>query len=114
LQDPSITKLYRGKGCDLCNGSGYLGRTLVYEVLSIDKELSRLINEETELSAITDKAKNSGFVDIFDVTAAKVKEGSTTAEEAIRVLGHIRYDHSRPRKAQAGRSVESSPIRRVS
>jgi type II secretory ATPase GspE/PulE/Tfp pilus assembly ATPase PilB-like protein len=114
LQDPSITKLYRGKGCDLCNGSGYLGRTLVYEVLSIDKGLSRLINEETELSAITDRAKASGFVDMFAVTVVKVKEGITTAEEAVRVLGHIRYDHSRPRKAQAGRSAESGAIRRVS
>lgn len=114
LQDPSITKLYRGRGCDLCNGSGYLGRTLVYEVLSIDKELSRLINEEVELSVITDKAKARGFVEMFSVTVAKVKEGITTAEEAVRTLGHVRCGPSRESEARADRSAESGAIRRVS
>lgn len=114
LQDPSITKLYRGRGCDLCNGSGYLGRTLVYEVLSIDKELSRLINEEVELSVITDKAKARGFVEMFSVTVAKVKEGITTAEEAVRTLGHVRCGPSREGEARADRSAESGAIRRVS
>jgi len=114
LQDPSITELYRGRGCDLCNGSGYLGRTLVYEVLSIDKELSRLINEEVELSVITDKAKARGFVEMFSVTAAKVKEGITTTAEAVRTLGHVRYGHSRQGEAQAARSADSGAIRRVS
>ncbi len=114
LQDPSITKLYKGRGCELCNGAGYLGRTLVYEILSIDKELSRLINEEVELSVITDKAKASGFVDMFEVAVAKVKEGITTAEEAARVLGHIRYGRSRVRQSHVDRSAESGAIRRVS
>jgi len=114
LQDPSITKLYKGRGCELCNGAGYLGRTLVYEILSIDKELSRLINGEVELSVITDRAKASGFVDMFEVTVAKVKEGITTAEEAARVLGHIRYGRSRVRQSHVDRSAESGAIRRVS
>ena len=35
-------------------------------------------------------ARNAGFVDIFDVTVRKVKEGITSTEEAVRVLGHIR------------------------
>ncbi|MCD6296522.1 MAG: Flp pilus assembly complex ATPase component TadA [Deltaproteobacteria bacterium] len=90
LKDPSITELYRGKGCEVCNGSGYLGRTLVYELLSVDKELSRLIDQESDMSVISEKARESGFVDIFDVTVAKVKQGTTTAEEAVRVMGHIR------------------------
>ena len=114
LHDPSITKLYKGRGCELCNGAGYLGRTLVYEILAIDKELARLINEEVELSVITDKAKASGFVDMFEVTVAKVKEGITTAEEAARVLGHVRYDHAGGRKSHEDRSAESGAIRRVS
>jgi len=114
LQDPSITELYKGRGCELCNGTGYLGRTLVYEILPIDKELSRLINEEVELSIITDRAKASGFVDMFDVTVKKVKEGITTAEEAARVLGYIRYGRSRVRQSHVARSAESGAIRRVS
>jgi len=91
LKDPSIRKLYRGRGCEVCNGSGYFGRTLVYELLVVDKELSRLIDQEAELNIISKKAKEKGFVDIFAVTVAKVKQGITTAEEAVRVLGHVRY-----------------------
>ena len=91
LKDKSINELYKGKGCELCNESGYFGRTLVYECLSVDKELSRLIDSQAELRVISDKARENGFVDIFATTVAKVKEGITTTEEAVRVLGHIRY-----------------------
>ncbi len=90
LKDPSITTLYRGKGCEVCNGSGYFGRTLVYELLPIDKELSLLINREVELDQITERAKEKGFVDIFDITVAKVKQGITTVEDAVRTMGHLR------------------------
>ena len=90
LKDPSIKTLYRGKGCEICNGSGYFGRTLVYELLPIDKELSLLINREVELDQITERAKEKGFVDIFDITVAKVKQGITTVEDAVRTMGHLR------------------------
>jgi type II secretory ATPase GspE/PulE/Tfp pilus assembly ATPase PilB-like protein len=91
LKDPAITELYRGTGCDLCNGSGYFGRTLVYECLAVDRELSRLVDSQAELNVIMDKAKDNGFVDIFATTVTKVKEGVTTSEEAARVLGNVRY-----------------------
>ncbi|MDY6878698.1 MAG: GspE/PulE family protein [Desulfatiglans sp.] len=90
LKDSSPYELYRGKGCAVCNGSGYFGRTLVYELLTVDKDLSRLIDQEAELGMILEKASQNGFVNMFDVTVQKVKEGITSAEEAIRVLGNIR------------------------
>ena len=96
LRDPSITTLYRGKGCEICNGSGYFGRTLVYELLTIDKELSLLIDKEVELGRITEKAKEKGFVDIFDITVAKIKQGITTVEDAVRIMGHLRQTQSTP------------------
>lgn len=96
LRDPSITTLYRGKGCEICNGSGYFGRTLVYELLAIDKELSLLIDKEVELGRITEKAKEKGFVDIFDITVAKIKQGITTVEDAVRIMGHLRQTESKP------------------
>jgi type II secretory ATPase GspE/PulE/Tfp pilus assembly ATPase PilB-like protein len=114
LRDLSIDKLYRGRGCDVCNGSGYFGRTLVYELLSVDKELSQLIAQEAELNVITEKAKNKGFVDIFDVTVAKVKQGITAAEEAMRVLGHLRYSGPEAPQADVNRTTAGRPVRRVS
>ena len=91
LKDPAIETLYRGRGCEVCNGSGYFGRTLVYELLAIDKALSLLIDREVELKVITDTAREvNGFRDIFEITVEKVKQGITTTEEAVRVLGHLR------------------------
>ncbi len=90
LKDASIMNLYKGEGCEICNKSGYFGRTLVYELMSVDRVLAIMIEQETTLNRITEAARQGSFVDIFDVTAEKVKQGITTSEEAIRVLGHIR------------------------
>ena len=82
--------LYRGKGCELCNGTGYFGRTLVYEVLTVDKELTTLIDQKAEINDVINMAVKNGFKDIFEVTITKVKQGITSVEEAIRVLGNVR------------------------
>ncbi len=92
LRDQEVEQLFRGRGCEVCNGSGYFGRTLVYEILVVDSEIAKLIGQEADLSLVAKRAKHSGFVDIFQVTAAKVKKGITTTEEAMRVLGHIRQE----------------------
>jgi general secretion pathway protein E/type IV pilus assembly protein PilB len=94
----SVKELFRGAGCELCNGSGYFGRTLVYEVLSIDDELSRMIAQDAQVSHIADMAKEKGFMDIFSVTAEKVKQGITTTEEAVRVLGRTKREDFRLEK----------------
>lgn len=90
LRDSELDLLYRGKGCEVCGGSGYLGRTLVYELLTIDNELSRMIDKNVDMSEFAQKAEENNFVDIFDVSVRKVKEGVTTTAEVVRVLGNIR------------------------
>jgi len=90
LKSPHVDTLYRGQGCDLCNGSGYFGRTLVYEILTVDKELALLIDQKSEIHDIRIKAKEKGFRDIFEITVIKVIQGITSVEEAKRVLGDLR------------------------
>ncbi|MCP4714361.1 MAG: Flp pilus assembly complex ATPase component [Deltaproteobacteria bacterium] len=90
LRDPSITELFKGRGCDLCGGTGYQGRTLVYELFLVNDEIATMIDTNADMSLIARKARETGSVDIFDVTLAKVKQGITTTEEAMRVLGHTR------------------------
>jgi type II secretory ATPase GspE/PulE/Tfp pilus assembly ATPase PilB-like protein len=92
LQADDLEKLYRGKGCEVCGGSGYFGRTLVYELLAVDQKLSRYIDQDVEMSTIEKVAAQNGYVHIFDVTARKVKEGVTTVHEAVRVLGNVRQN----------------------
>jgi type II secretory ATPase GspE/PulE/Tfp pilus assembly ATPase PilB-like protein len=90
LKQPDIKELFKGEGCEICGGTGYFGRTLVYELLTIDQQLAGLIGQDADMHLIKEKYKNNGFVDIFAITAAKVTQGITTAEEAGRVLGQIR------------------------
>ena len=90
LQEDPLKHLYRGQGCEVCNGSGYFGRTLVYELLTVDAKLGELIDQDAEASLLKETAAHNGFVDIFDVTKRKVMAGITTVEEAVRVLGNIR------------------------
>ncbi|MEA3296974.1 MAG: ATPase, T2SS/T4P/T4SS family [candidate division Zixibacteria bacterium] len=90
LQDADITTLYRGTTCDFCAGTGYHGRTLVYEVLKIDKVLASMIDNDEPLDVITTYAMEHGFNSIFNVCRKKVVEGVTTVAEAKRVIGKMR------------------------
>ncbi len=90
LQDNDLEKLYRGKGCKDCSGSGYLGRTLIYEILTVDKSLSLMIEQEVDMGTMVKKVKGNNFIDIFQVMEQKVKKGITTTKEAIRILGRVR------------------------
>ncbi len=90
LDDPGINTLYRGASCDFCAGTGYHGRTLIYEILRVDQKLAALIDDNATLDTITEYAIGHGFTNIFDVCREKVREGVTTVEEAERVLGKMR------------------------
>jgi general secretion pathway protein E/type IV pilus assembly protein PilB len=90
LKDEGIKTLYKGRGCDVCEQSGYFGQTLVYELLTVDQKLARMVDLDAQMSQIQAHAAANGFVDIFDITTRKVKLGITTTEEAVRVLGNIR------------------------
>ncbi|MCP4230821.1 MAG: Flp pilus assembly complex ATPase component, partial [bacterium] len=79
FNDPGLDKLYKGKGCEVCGETGYFGRTLIYEIFKVNKELSRLIEKEADLSVLAAKAAQNGYVDIFDITAKKVKMGVTAS-----------------------------------
>jgi general secretion pathway protein E/type IV pilus assembly protein PilB len=90
LKDPDIDILYRGKSCESCAGTGYLGRTLVYEILKVDQDMAMLIDNNKPLDVITNYAREQGFISIFNICIRKVKEGITTVEECKRVLGKMR------------------------
>jgi type II secretory ATPase GspE/PulE/Tfp pilus assembly ATPase PilB-like protein len=78
------THVWRGQGCDQCRKSGYKGRTAVYEVLQIDKELAELISTGASIDQIEERAKVKGFKTMLDDGRQKVLEGITTPEEIIR------------------------------
>jgi type II secretory ATPase GspE/PulE/Tfp pilus assembly ATPase PilB-like protein len=71
--------------CPLCQGSGYVGRTGVFELLVIDKELKGLIAKGTPLPAIKPEARKKGMLYLQEVALRKVYEGLTSINEVLRI-----------------------------
>ncbi len=79
----SGTKVYRGKGCNECEGIGYKGRTGIYEVLSINKSLRSLLLNNVNTEVLRDEAIKSGMTTLRQDAVQKVLSGITTIEELI-------------------------------
>lgn len=77
--------VYHGKGCPLCNGTGYRGRVGIFEVMEIDEDIRQLIMKRSNADEIKSKAIEKGMSSIIDDGMAKVMEGITTLEEVLRV-----------------------------
>jgi type II secretory ATPase GspE/PulE/Tfp pilus assembly ATPase PilB-like protein len=77
--------LYRSKGCSKCDGSGYLGRMGIYEVLEVDDEIGRLIIEHASSEEIQRMAIDNGMITMQQDGFLKCLEGITTVEEVLRV-----------------------------
>ncbi|MEO5333476.1 MAG: GspE/PulE family protein, partial [Magnetococcus sp. YQC-5] len=88
LQDPEITTLWRGRGCEDCHNSGYMGRTLIYEILRSNRELAGMIGRDVDVDTMEEAAIKTGYRNIFHTAVRKVKQGHTTVKEIVRVLGH--------------------------
>jgi type II secretion system protein E len=78
-------ELYRGRGCEHCLGTGYLGRTAIYEILKVSKEVRKLILEGKDSDEIKDFAVKRGMKTLKMDGAQKVLNGITTVEEVLRV-----------------------------
>ena len=87
IQDavPEGTKFYKGKGCKECGGTGYMGREMICEVLSISEEISTLIAKGASKDVILEQAKKEGFVNIFQNGLDKAIAGVTSIEEVLKV-----------------------------
>jgi general secretion pathway protein E len=80
----SGTVIYEAKGCPECNGTGYKGRIGVFEAVRVDDTIRRLINAGGDEAVIA----NHAFRDAPNLGAAAralVRDGVTTAEEAVRI-----------------------------
>jgi len=76
-------KVYHGKGCDICNGSGYKGRVAIYEVLKMTPDLRELILKHASSDEIKKQAIKDGMKTLRMCALTKVAQGLTTLEEAV-------------------------------
>jgi len=80
------TKLYRAKGCSLCNNTGYKGRIGVHELLILTDNLKPMIDRRASSDEIRNQAIKDGMITLFEDGAEKVHQGITSLEELLRVV----------------------------
>jgi len=81
-------KLYRGRGCDRCNNTGYTGRTAIIEAMSITDEIRKLIIARSSAMEISKVAISQGMKILRNVALDKVREGVTTLEQTLVVTSN--------------------------
>jgi len=85
VTDATGADLFRGKGCDECRGTGYRGRTGIYELLRITDDTRSLILGKAPTAAIRRHAADHGMVSLREDGWAKACAGVTTVAEILRV-----------------------------
>ncbi|MEN8687202.1 MAG: GspE/PulE family protein [Desulfuromonadales bacterium] len=80
-------KVWEGKGCDECRGTGYKGRTGIFEVLEFTERLKANITEQTDMTKIYEIARADGMVSLRELAIQKLLEGKTTFQEIVSVTG---------------------------
>jgi type IV pilus assembly protein PilB len=84
-EEAETAKCFKGKGCPMCNGTGYKGRIALYEVMPIRDELKELILEGASTADIKKTAIRLGMKTLRMSGLTKVAEGVTTIDEVMRV-----------------------------
>ncbi|NVN98619.1 MAG: Flp pilus assembly complex ATPase component TadA [Geobacteraceae bacterium] len=81
------TTVAKGKGCDSCNKSGYLGRVGIFELFVMTNDYRHAISCDYRESELLQLAKSEGMRTLVEDGIEKVRLGMTTLEELFRVLG---------------------------
>lgn len=81
-------RLFTGRGCTSCGGTGFNGRFAVHEVLRVDEPLRRMILNGGTAADMRLWAKERGFFTLLHDGLAKASNGDTSIAEVMRVVTH--------------------------
>jgi len=79
-----VLRFFKGKGCRLCQKSGYLGRTGIFEVLEVGEKIKKLIMKGANAREIKEVAQKEGMKTLIEDGLEKAERGITTLEEVLR------------------------------
>jgi len=82
------TQVWHPVGCEKCAGEGYLGRTGIYELIEFNQTLRGLVHDQASESDL-EQAARKNCPSIRDDAYAKVRDGLTSVDEAIRVTAEV-------------------------
>ena len=79
-------KFYHGVGCGNCRETGYRGRTAIFEIMEMNREIGELIVKRASAGQIKEAALAAGMITLGMDGFEKVRDGITTVEELARVV----------------------------
>ena len=85
LSGTQTVKIFRGRGCDYCNSTGYYGRTAIYEVLELDSDIRSVILDKPRAEDIKRMAVTKGMRTLRQDGWQNVLSGVTTPVEVLNV-----------------------------
>ncbi len=83
-EEAHTLKVYQGRGCKVCSGTGYKGRIGLYEVMEMDDELRELVIIGATAMDLRRKAIEKGMITLRQSGLYKIRDGITTIEEVVR------------------------------
>jgi len=76
-------KVFKGRGCSSCDFKGYYGRTGIFELLEVTREIREMIIERKSEDEIRDFARRNGMRTLREAALKKVFDGITSVKEAL-------------------------------
>jgi type IV pilus assembly protein PilB len=77
----------KGKGCNICNGTGYKGRIGVFELMPVTPEIQTLVTDKASTQNIRDCAISQGMLTLKQAGIELVRDGKSTVEEVRTAVG---------------------------
>ena len=87
VKEAGVAKAKRGRGCDKCAHTGYHGRIGLYEQFNVTPEIREAIARGADAGELRRIARTQGFHTLFELGLEAVRNGETTPEEMLRVVG---------------------------
>ncbi|MBE6566450.1 MAG: type II/IV secretion system protein [Ruminococcaceae bacterium] len=83
LDIPTPMTIYRPRGCQFCNGTGYKGRIAVHEIMYMNENMRAAVVREKNLEVLRDLAKQNGMVTLRNSCFELVEKGVTSIQELM-------------------------------
>ncbi len=83
-EEAETVQVFKPKGCEACNNTGYKGRIALFEVLPVDEEIREMILARAQSREIKKKAMEKGMITLRRSGLIKIKAGITSVEEVLR------------------------------
>ena len=102
---PDQVKVYQGKGCEMCNKTGYYGRTAIYEILQMDESIRGMLTNKPSSERVKQMAMKNGMATLRQNGWQCVAGGLTTVSEVLYVSSKDNWGLRERASDRVGESV---------